>query len=110
MSAELYLIIGLSILGTYVWRLAGVFFAQKIDPDGQVFIWLGCVAYALLAGLMSRVLVFPVGLLADTSILARLLPMAAGFFVFFLFGRSFFAATIVAALGFYLLISQFPGF
>ncbi len=109
MSSELYLIIGLSIVATYVWRLAGVFLAKKIDPDGQVFIWLGCVAYGLLAGLMSRVMFFPVGLLADTSLLARLTAMSAGFLVFYLCGRSFFAATVVAAAGFYLLIRFLPG-
>lgn len=109
MSSEIYLVIALAILATYVWRAAGVFLARKIDPDGQVFIWLGCVAYGLLAGLMSRVMFFPVGLLADTSLLARLLAMSAGFLVFYLLGRSFFAATVVAASGFYLLIRWVPG-
>lgn len=110
MSGELYLIIGLAIMATYVWRLAGVFFAKKIDPNGQVFIWLGCVAYALLAGLMSRVLLVPVGVLADTGLFGRLLAMSAGFLVYYLCGRSFFAATVVAACGFFLLIRLFPGF
>ena len=110
MNSEVYLVIGLAMVATYAWRVAGVFLAKNIDPQGQVFVWLGCVAYALLAGLMSRVLLFPVGLLAESSLLSRLLAMAAGFGVYYLFGRSFFAATIVAAVGFYLLIVLFPGF
>ncbi|MBX2823489.1 MAG: AzlD domain-containing protein [Gammaproteobacteria bacterium] len=100
----LYLTLALCVLVTYLWRGAGVALAQRIDPSGAVFEWIGCVAYGLLAGLMARVMVFPVGLLADTSLATRAIAMAAGFVVFYWFKRQFAPGTLVAIVVFYALL------
>ncbi len=105
---NIYLVILCAVAATYIWRLAGVLLAKKIDPEGEVFIWLGCVAYALLAGLMARVMIYPVGMLAESSLLDRLLAMAAGFALFILLKRNFMAATMVSTVCFYLLFRFTP--
>lgn len=97
----LYLTLILCVAVTYLWRGAGVALAQRIDPSGAVFEWIGCVAYGLLAGLMARIMIFPVGLLADTSLQVRAIAMAAGFFVFYWFNRHFAAGTLIAIVVFY---------
>lgn len=69
---------------TYVWRAAGVALSGRIDPEGAAFEWVACVAYALLAGLIARMILLPTGPLAETPLLDRV------------------GATIIAALVFYL--------
>ena len=59
--AELWLLIGGAIAATYIWRLIGTWLAQKIDPNSNLFQWFTCVAYAMIAGLISRMLWLPGG-------------------------------------------------
>lgn len=99
-----FLIVG-SALATYIWRALGVALGDRISPDSALFEWLSCVAYALLAGLMARIVIFPAGILEDTPLHARLIAMALGFVVFFWFRRNFLAATLVSTVSLYLLIS-----
>lgn len=103
---SLALALVLCILVTYLWRGAGVALAQRIDPAGAVFEWIGCVAYGLLAGLMARVMIFPVGLLAETSLITRGIAMVAGFLVFYWLNRHFAAGTLVAIVVFYGLLQM----
>ncbi|MGZ9057872.1 MAG: AzlD domain-containing protein, partial [Burkholderiaceae bacterium] len=58
--------------GTYLWRALGVAVAGRLDPDGEIFSWMGCVALAMIAGLVARMLVEPVGVLSTTSLPERL--------------------------------------
>ena len=80
-------------LATYVWRALGVMLARRIDPDSAVFEWIGCVSYAMLAGLIARMLVMPAGALAETPLTDRLVATAAAFALFYLAGRSLLIAT-----------------
>ena len=66
------LVLAVSAAATYVWRGLGVAFSGKINPDGRIFAWLACVAYALLAGLIVRMILLPIGPLADSPLAARL--------------------------------------
>ena len=99
----LFLIVAAS-LTTYFWRGFGVLIAARLNPDGVFFEWISCVAYAMLAGLMARVLILPVGLLSETTMLVRGMSMIAGFIVFFALKRNFYAATLVSMLTFLLLL------
>ena len=75
-------------LTTYVWRGAGAAIAASIDPGGALSQWFNCVAYGMLAGLMSRILLMPVGILAETPLVDRMVAFAAGFAVFMAFKRN----------------------
>jgi len=109
MTESLYWILFLSAAVTYGWRVLGVYVGRNLDPDSRWFDWLNCVAYALLAGLMSRVMFFPVGLLAETQTFTRLLALAVGFIIFYILGRNFLVATVVASACFYLLLRTSEG-
>jgi len=102
---SIFLLIVLSALATYVWRVLGVAIGARLGSDSALFHWLSCVAYALLAGLMARVIVFPAGILADSSLLSRAIAMAVGFGVFFALGRHWLAATVVSSLLFGILVA-----
>ena len=69
--------------GTYLWRALGVAVAGRLDPDGEIFSWMGCVALAMIAGLVARMLVEPVGVLATTSLFERLGATACASVVYF---------------------------
>lgn len=56
---------------TYVWRAAGVVVAGRFAADGAVVRWVGCVAYAMLAGLFARMILLPVGQLAEVPLAGR---------------------------------------
>jgi len=104
--SSIALVVFLSVIATYVWRACGIAIGEKIDPGGQVFEWISCVAYAMLAGLMARVLIFPVGILENTTLGTRLIPMGIGFVLFMLFKRNFMVGTVVAIVGFLLFVHR----
>ena len=83
----LWLLLLLSIAGTYLWRGLGVVLSARIDPEGATFQWVSCVSYAMLAGLIARMTVLPIGGLAATPLADRLIAMALAFAVFFVLGR-----------------------
>ena len=64
-------ILGASIV-TYASRGFGVLLSGRINTDGPLFRWVSAVAYALLAALIARLVVVPLGPLATTTLMARL--------------------------------------
>ncbi|MDP9129987.1 MAG: AzlD domain-containing protein, partial [Candidatus Binatota bacterium] len=81
--------------GTYVWRALGVAVAGRLDPNGEWLSWMGCVALAMIAGLVARMLVEPVGVLTTTSLLERLGATACALVMYFGFTRRNLLAGVV---------------
>ena len=73
----------LAIAATYLWRGLGVLVSTRIDPQGAVFRWVTCVSYAMLAGLISRMIVMPLGILTEVPLADRLAAVTIAFLVFF---------------------------
>jgi branched-subunit amino acid transport protein len=95
----------LGIAATYVWRLGGVLISGRLDADGEVFRWFYCVAYALLAGLIARMVVLPAGVLTETHLVDRLAALAVAVVLFFVLKRNLLAATLIGATAFVVLIA-----
>ncbi len=91
-------LLALVSLATYIWRAGGVVIAARIDPNGPLAQWFSCVAYGMLAGLISRIMLMPIGILAETPLFDRLAALAAGFAVFFIFKRNMLPATLGATV------------
>ncbi|POF31477.1 AzlD domain-containing protein [Roseibium marinum] len=68
---------------TDVWRWLGVFAGGRLREDGELLIWVRCVATALVAGVISKLILFPQGILAETPIWLRLAATGVGFAAFF---------------------------
>lgn len=83
-----WLILPAAILVSFAWRAIGVAVSGRMDPDSALFEWVRCVAFALLAGLVSRMLIFPGGVLAESELVHRLVAMAVAFVVYYLVRRS----------------------
>jgi branched-subunit amino acid transport protein len=95
--ADIWLVMLLCALGTYAWRGLGVLLSGRISVDGDVFVWITCVTYAMLAGLVMRIIVVPTGLLAGSLLAHRLLACALGLGAYYLFRRNLFVAVGVGA-------------
>jgi len=71
-----------SAAATYVWRAVGVALSGRIDPEGVAFQWAACIAYALLAALVARMILLPTGPLAQTPLVDRVAAAALAYAVF----------------------------
>jgi len=91
-------------LSTYVWRAGGVAIAARIKPDGDLSQWFSCVAYGMLAALMSRIVILPVGILAETLLIDRLVALGAGVAMFCAFKRNMLAG-LLSSVGVFAVIA-----
>lgn len=82
-SSSLAVCILVGAVASYIWRALGVALSGRIDPDGPVVRWVGCVAFAVLAALIARMILLPFGSLADTSVTIRLAAAALALGVFY---------------------------
>jgi len=69
---------------TYAWRALGVLLSDRIKADSPAFEWVACVAYALLAGLIARMILLPLGPLAETALSHRVAAAVISLAIFFL--------------------------
>lgn len=61
-----YLALAAGALATYFWRGLGVALSRRLSVEQPLFQWVSAVAYAMLAGLIARLIVLPSGALAST--------------------------------------------
>lgn len=90
-------------LSTYFWRAGGVIISSHIDPTGNLAQWFTCIAYGMLAGLISRIMLMPIGILAETHLIDRLASLSFGFVVFFLLKRHLLPGTLISTAIFLIL-------
>lgn len=81
-----------------VWRWLGVAVGSRLDLDGQPFLWVRAVALALVAGLVSRMVLFPAGALANVPVLVRLGAFAGAVALYFIARRNLAAGVVGGAL------------
>lgn len=85
-------IIWWAILGaalvTYLPRGLGVLLSGRLNTDGPLFRWVSAVAYALLAALIARLIVVPLGPLQATTLPDRLASAAIALAVYLLTRRN----------------------
>ena len=94
---ELWLLVAACGLGTFAWRGSGVLVSGGINPNSALFSWLGCIAYATLAALISRIMFLPVGTLAHSALGDRLVAAALAGLVFYAARRNLFAGVFSGA-------------
>ena len=90
MTGELWpwLVVLTGAVVTYLPRALGVLLSGRIDAESPLFDWIACVAYAILAALVARMIVLPSGPLAETALATRLIGVAVGVAVFYLARRA----------------------
>jgi Branched-chain amino acid transport protein (AzlD) len=94
-------------LATEIWRWLGLLVGGRLDVNGEVFQWVRAVATALVAGMVTRMVLFPAGALADIPLGVRLAAFAGGFACYFLIRRNL-AAGVAGGAGLLVLAQSFP--
>ena len=98
MSVNILLSIIVTSLATYVSRFLGVLSSVRIKETSKIFRWFNCLAYATLAALIARTIIFPVGVLSDASYLLRLIVVLLSLGVFFITKKNFVYPTVFSAI------------
>lgn len=92
---DLWLLVIAAALATYVWRGLGVLLSGRIAVASELFNWVACVAYAMIAGLVARILILPTGMIAETLLPDRIVACVLALAVYHLTRRNLLVAVSV---------------
>ena len=110
MSANIIYAILVTSIATFLSRILGVITSQGITETSKIFRWFNCLAYATLAALIARTIIFPAGVLSDASYLSRLLVVLLCLGIFFITKKNFVYPTIFSAISMQLYPSKYLSF
>ncbi len=79
---NIILVILITSLATYMSRFLGVLSSEKIDIKSKLFRWFNCIAYAILAALIARMVIFPAGVLSESNMLIRIFVLVCSIIIF----------------------------
>lgn len=107
MSVSVVYAILVTSLATFLSRFLGAVSSQGIKETSKIFKWFNCLAYATLAALIARTIIFPVGVLNEAGYLIRLTVVILSLGVFFISKRNYVYPTIFSAVCMAVLVSFF---
>ena len=97
-SNNIILVILVTSFATYLSRFLGVASSEKIKATSKIFKWFNCTAYATLAALIARMIVFPAGVLSESAILFRLIVVFAAILLFLITKKNLVYPTVLSAI------------
>ena len=98
MATNIILVILVTSFATYISRFLGAVSSQGIKETSKLFKWFNCLAYATLAALIARTIIFPAGVLIDASYLSRIIVVILSLVVFFVSKQNYVYPTVFSAL------------
>ena len=98
MSANIVFAILVTSLATFLSRFLGVISSQGIKETSKLFRWFNCLAYATLAALIARTIIFPAGVLVDSTYSSRFIVVLLSLFVFFISKKNYIYPTVFSAI------------
>ena len=98
MSTSIVLAILVTSLATFLSRFLGAVSSEGIKETSKIFKWFNCLAYATLAALIARTIIFPVGVMDDSSYLVRFVVVVLSLTVFFIFKKNYVYPTVFSAI------------
>jgi len=107
MSTSIVLAILVTSLATFLSRFLGAISSEGIKETSKIFKWFNCLAYATLAALIARTIIFPVGVMDDSSYLVRFVVVVLSLTVFFIFKKNYVYPTIFSAISMAILVNYF---
>ena len=85
-------------LATFISRFMGAITSRRVSVNSKIFQWFNCVAYATLAALLGRMIVFPAGVLANSELLIRIIVMVSCVLIFIILRKNLVIPTIFSAI------------
>jgi len=98
MTSSIVIVILVTSFATYLSRFLGVVSSEKIKETSKWFRWFNCLAYSTLAALITRTIIFPVGVLDEVSYLVRFIVVILSLIIFFLSKRNLVYPTVLSAI------------
>ena len=98
MSTSIVLVIFVTSLATYLSRFLGVVSSEKIKEKSKIFKWFNCLAYSTLAALITRILIFPSGVMSEVDYLIRLIVISISVLIFYFTKKNLVYPTIFSAI------------
>ena len=97
-SRNIIVVILVTSFATYLSRFLGVVSSEKIKETSKIFKWFNCIAYSVLAALIARMVVFPAGELAESSIFIRLFVVTLCVWMFLFTKKNLVYPTVLSAI------------
>ena len=107
MSINILFAIIVTSLATYSSRLFGVLTSEKINENSKIYRWFNCLAYSTLAALISKIVIFPSGILIETSYLLRFIVIITSILIFYFSKRIPVYPSVFSAIMLYFLSRYF---
>ncbi len=107
MAINIVLAILVTSLATYISRFFGVMTSKKIKETSKIFKWFNCLAYSTLSALLARIIIFPIGALAEVDYLIRFIVVFICLIIFLISRNNFVYPTVLSAVFLTLLSSYF---
>ena len=85
-------------VATFISRFLGAVTSERVDANSKLFDWFNLVAYSTLAALLSRIIIFPAGVLADAELTVRLIVLVSCIFIFIIMKKNLIIPTIFSAI------------
>ena len=97
-SNNIILVILVTSFATYLSRFLGVISSEKIKKTSKIFKWFNCIAYATLAALIARMIVFPAGVLSESVIFFRFIVLIGAIILFLITKKNLVYPTVLSAI------------
>ena len=97
-SSNIILVILVTSFATYLSRFLGVISSEKMDIKSKIFRWFNCIAYAILAALIARMIIFPAGVLSESAILIRIIVIIVAIILFLITKKNLVYPTVLSAI------------
>ena len=104
-SHIIILAIVVTSLATFISRLMGAITSEKVRVKSKTFNWFNCVAYSTLAALLGRMIIFPAGVLSESTLIIRILVLFICISIFIHTKKNLVLPTIISAILLFVLTS-----
>ena len=98
MATNILLAILVTSIATYSSRFLGVLTSEKINENSKIYRWFNCLAYSTLAALISRMIIFPAGVLAESDYFIRFIVIIISILIFYITKKNLVYPTVFSAI------------
>ena len=107
MTTNILLAILVTSIATYSSRFLGVLTSERINENSKIYRWFNCLAYSTLAALISRMIIFPAGVLTESDYSIRFVVIFFSILIFYVTKKNLVYPTVFSAIILFFLNSQF---
>jgi len=98
MATNILLAILVTSIATYSSRFLGVLTSERINENSKIYRWFNCLAYSTLAALISRMIIFPAGVLAESDYFIRFIVIVLSILIFYVTKKNLVYPTVFSAI------------